>query len=135
MNNKKTISDLAQSPKTVQAISPEGQSLLQGEAACAATLPTEDFSTQVKAKSPRRKFTTEYKLKFLAAYEACDNSLARGELLRKEGLYQSRITAWRQQRDAGKFSKQAQNKTSNKMPCLFWCCAKHSIFPEPNIIV
>ena len=65
------------------------------EVAGATTASTKPVSTQVKATSPRRQFTAEYKLKCLAAYEACDNSLARGELLRKEGLYQSRISAWR----------------------------------------
>lgn len=71
-------------------------------------------NVQVKAAvrpAPRRKFSTAYKLKILDAYDACDNSLARGELLRKEGLYSSRISTWRKQRDEGKYSPRAKNKT------------------------
>ena len=61
---------------------------------------------QVSAQqSPRRSFSTVYKVKILAAYEACTNALSRGELLRKEGLYMSRISSWRKQRDAGRLGK------------------------------
>jgi transposase-like protein len=55
---------------------------------------------QVKPKkhySTRRSFDTAYKLRILAAFDACESAVERGTLLRKEGLYHSRITAWRQQ--------------------------------------
>ena len=53
---------------------------------------------QVKATSTaRRKFTNGYKLKILTAFDACSNALERGALLRREGLYHSRISAWRNQ--------------------------------------
>lgn len=57
-------------------------------------------SQQVRAKksyTPRRSFDTAYKLRILAAYDACETTSARGALLRKEGLYHSRIAAWKQQ--------------------------------------
>ncbi len=71
---------------------------------------------QVNAKqtAPRRTFTTEYKLKILEAYEACDNSLARGELLRSEGLYSSRISSWKQQRDVGRLGATNNKKATSK---------------------
>lgn len=47
--------------------------------------------------SPRRSYDTAYKLRILSAYDACENASARGALLRKEGLYHSRICAWKQQ--------------------------------------
>ena len=54
----------------------------------------------------------------LDAIDACDNATQRGTLLRKEGLYHSRITAWRQQRDAGKLtaskSKNGAQHAKNK---------------------
>ena len=112
---KLSSSKLEQSQSARQATSTEGLPSPEGETACLAVSSTKPVSTQVKTRSPRRKFSTEFKLKFLADYEACANALARGELLRKEGLYHSRITAWRQQRDQGKLGKQVQNKTSNKM--------------------
>lgn len=113
--NKKTVSDSTRHSKGAEAILPEGPQLPQGDVASAATLQPESVSTQVRTKTLRRHFSVEYKLNFLAAYEACDNALARGELLRREGLYHSRITAWRQQRDAGKFGKPTKNKSDNKM--------------------
>ncbi len=46
---------------------------------------------------PRRKFTKAYKLQILTSYDACSNALERGTLLRREGLYQGCISAWRNQ--------------------------------------
>jgi transposase-like protein len=48
----------------------------------------------------RRQFSAKYKAKVLAEYDALDRS-ARGAMLRREGLYSSLITTWRQQRDKG----------------------------------
>jgi transposase-like protein len=48
----------------------------------------------------RRQFSAKYKTKILAEYDACPRS-ARGELLRREGLYSSLIITWRRQRDEG----------------------------------
>jgi transposase-like protein len=48
----------------------------------------------------RRQFSAKYKAKILAEYEALPRS-ARGELLRREGLYSSLITTWRRQSDEG----------------------------------
>jgi hypothetical protein len=53
---------------------------------------------QVQAnKSPKRHFTKAHKLKVLTAYNACTSASERGALLRREGIYHSRISAWRQQ--------------------------------------
>lgn len=46
--------------------------------------------------SPKRKFTAHYKQQIISAYNDCNSSLDRGALLRKEGLYSSHITKWRQ---------------------------------------
>jgi len=69
--------------------------------------------TQVKSKrkyAQRRSFTNAYKLKMLAAYDACKNTQERGELLRREGLYQSRIYAWRSQQQSDKLNKNYKSK-------------------------
>jgi transposase-like protein len=50
--------------------------------------------------SGRRQFSAKCKARILAEYEAVDRS-ARGALLRREGLYSSIISTWRQQRDRG----------------------------------
>jgi len=57
--------------------------------------PIPDAQVKTGQRATRRKFSVAYKVKILAQYEACSNALARGELLRKEGLYHSRLTAWR----------------------------------------
>jgi len=68
---------------------------------------------QVKARrtAPRRQFSTTYKLKIIEKYDACTNALARGSLLRKEGLYHSLLSNWRKQCDEGKVGNSVQQKT------------------------
>jgi transposase len=55
---------------------------------------------QVRERATRRTYTAKYKLQILAEYEGLDKS-GRGALMRREGLYSSLITTWRQQRDKG----------------------------------
>jgi transposase-like protein len=52
------------------------------------------------ARPQRRRFTAEYKQAILAEYEAAPDG-EKGSVLRREGLYSSQITEWRQARDAG----------------------------------
>ena len=61
--------------------------------------------------TPRRKFTKAYKLKILTAYDACSNALDRGALLRREGIYHARISAWRKQLGVSDGGKKAASKT------------------------
>jgi transposase len=70
------------------------------------------LDTQVKIKqqrAPRRKFSNAYKLQILNALDACKNSNERVALLRKEGLYYARVSAWKKQIENGKLP-------SNKTP-------------------
>ncbi len=55
---------------------------------------------QVPERARRRTYTAKYKRDVLAEYEGCDRA-GRGALLRREGLYTSLISAWREQRDKG----------------------------------
>lgn len=55
---------------------------------------------QVPERARRRTYTAKYKAAILAEYEACDRA-GKGALLRREGLYTSLISAWRDQRDRG----------------------------------
>jgi hypothetical protein len=73
----------------------------------ASKIPEPSLDPQVKIKkpySPRRSFDTAYKLRVLSAYDACETSVDRGALLRKEGLYHARIAAWKQQLNNSKLS-------------------------------
>lgn len=55
---------------------------------------------EVPERARRRTYTAKYKQQVLAEYEAADRA-GRGALLRRENLYSSLISAWRDQRDSG----------------------------------
>ena len=54
----------------------------------------------LERSSGRRQFSAKYKAKILAEYDTLGRR-ERGALLRREGLYSSLITNWREQRDKG----------------------------------
>jgi transposase len=56
---------------------------------------------QVIPKAKRRTFSDEYKMRILDEVDACTKHGAIGALLRREGLYSSHISTWRQQRAQG----------------------------------
>jgi len=53
----------------------------------------------VEAKPVRRRFTAEYKLRILREVERAKEPGEVGAILRREGLYSSHLTHWRQERD------------------------------------
>ena len=55
----------------------------------------------VPEKPVRRRFTAEYKLRILREADRCTEPGQLGALLRREGLYSSHLSTWRQQRDEG----------------------------------
>lgn len=55
---------------------------------------------EVPSRAKTRTYTAAYKARILSEYEALDKA-GKGALLRREGLYTSLISAWRQQRDHG----------------------------------
>jgi transposase len=59
-------------------------------------------------KPKRRRFTAEYKLEILEQAETCTRPGEIGELLRREGLYTSHLTAWRKQRKTGALKELAK---------------------------
>jgi len=63
-------------------------------------METERPDPEVREKADRRTFTAEYKIRILSEVERCREAGAIGALLRREGLYSSHLTKWRQQRDA-----------------------------------
>ena len=58
-------------------------------------------STEVPERPIRRTFTADYKRRILREADACTESGAKAALLRREGLYASRLTEWRGARDRG----------------------------------
>jgi transposase-like protein len=66
---------------------------------------------EVPAKATRRRFTPEYKLRILKEADACADL---GALLRREGLYSSNLTTWREQMDRGVLSALSPKKRGRK---------------------
>ena len=52
-------------------------------------------------QAKRRAFTAAYKARIVQEYDQLQTGRERGALLRREGLYSSHITDWRNSRDAG----------------------------------
>ena len=73
---------------------------------------------QKKQYAPRRSFDVAYKTRIMAAYDACESSATRGALLRREGLYHSRIAAWKQQQARGKTKLAKGEKNAVRMDQL-----------------
>ncbi|GIF09964.1 hypothetical protein Asi03nite_75020 [Actinoplanes siamensis] len=68
---------------------------------------------EVPAKARSRSYSAAYKARILEEYESLDKA-GKGALLRREGLYSSLITTWRQQRDRG--ARQALARRAGRPP-------------------
>ena len=69
---------------------------------------------EVPERPVRRRFLAEYKLQILRQADACDESGQLGELLRREGLYSSHLSTWRQQREQGTLHALSPKKRGRK---------------------
>ena len=54
------------------------------------------MKTEVVAKGKRRQYPAEYKLRILREVEECKGAGEVGALLRREGLYSSLVSRWRE---------------------------------------
>jgi transposase len=61
----------------------------------------ESMMTEVVAKAKRRQHTAEYKLRILRELDECTGKGDIGAVLRREGLYSSLVSKWREQREQG----------------------------------
>jgi transposase-like protein len=68
----------------------------------------------VPEKPVRRRFTAEYKIRVLREADRATGPGQLGALLRREGLYSSHLTTWRQQRDAGTLAGLAPKRRGPK---------------------
>ena len=71
-----------------------------------------------KNSKPRRSFSQSYKKRVLAAFDACSDATERGKLLRREGLYHSRISAWKKQQASGKLDITQEHNGKHIAPRL-----------------
>ena len=70
----------------------------------------------VPEKPERRHFTAEYKLRIVREADDCDQLGQVGALLRREGLYSSHLSTWRQQREAGTLAGLTPKRRGRKAP-------------------
>ena len=72
-------------------------------------------SPEVLEKATRRKFSVKYKARILGKADACKGKPgALGELLRKEGLFSSQLSAWRKHREKGQMQGLVPKKRGRK---------------------
>jgi len=71
---------------------------------------------EVVPKAKRRQFTAKYKLSILKEADRCTERGQIGELLRREGLYSSHLSKWRQQRARGQLQGLAPKRRGRKPP-------------------
>jgi transposase len=69
---------------------------------------------EVVPKAKRRQFNAKYKLRILEEADRCTERGQIGELLRREGLYSSHLSKWRQQRARGQLQGLAPKKRGRK---------------------
>ena len=76
----------------------------------------------VLEKPVRRRFLAEYKLRILQQADRCTASGQLGALLRREGLYSSHLSTWREQRSqgmlAGLTAKRRGRKANSDAPLV-----------------
>jgi len=70
--------------------------------------------TEVVEKAKRRQYTAEYKLRILREVDACTRRGEVGALLRREGLYSSLVSKWRQQSERGSLTGLGMRKRGPK---------------------
>lgn len=69
---------------------------------------------EVRPKANHRRFTAEYKKRILDEVDACTRPGEIGALLRREGLYSSLLSKWRQQRAEGTLAALAPQRRGPK---------------------
>ena len=75
---------------------------MDGQANVREMVPTPrppERDVEVPARAERRQFTAAYKQRILEEADRCTEAGEIGALLRREGLYSSLLSKWRQQRD------------------------------------
>ena len=69
---------------------------------------------EVLPRAERRQFSGQYKLRILEEVDRCTERGQIGALLRREGLYSSHLSKWRQQRAEGQLQALSAQKRGRK---------------------
>ena len=73
---------------------------------------------EVVLQAKRRQFSAQYKLRILEEADRCTERGQIGELLRREGLYSSYLSKWREQRERGQLQGLAPQKRGRPAQAL-----------------
>jgi transposase-like protein len=71
--------------------------------------------TEVVVKAKRRQHSAEYKLRILREVDECQGKGEVGALLRREGLYSSLVSKWREQRERGGLTGLSEHRRGPKV--------------------
>jgi transposase-like protein len=74
-------------------------------------MASEPIGSDPAPRPKRRTFTSEYKLRIVAEYDAAPRN-EKGAVLRRERLFHSHVKEWRAARDAGALEKLIDRRTS-----------------------
>lgn len=69
---------------------------------------------EVEPRAKRRQFSVAYKVRILEQAEQCRERGEVGALLRREGLYSSHLSKWRQQQQAGQLDQSRKRGRKSK---------------------
>ncbi|MBN1427296.1 MAG: transposase [Anaerolineae bacterium] len=69
----------------------------------------------MQPRATRRQFSAAYKRQILAEADACREPGGIGALLRREGLYSSHLTKWRQQMSEGRLNDKPRGYPPNPL--------------------
>ena len=72
--------------------------------------------TEVLARPVRRKFPTEYRRRIVEEAEKCTKPGEIGALLRREGLFSSHLSKWREQYRRGQLSEGRRGRKTTRQP-------------------
>ena len=75
----------------------------------------ENGKTEVVVKAKRRQHSAEYKLRILQELDACSGKGEIGAVLRRERLYSSLVSKWREQREKGSLNGLSGQKRGPKV--------------------
>jgi transposase-like protein len=75
-----------------------------------ALAPGAGVNAEVLPRAQRRRFSADYKRRILHEADQCRQPGQIGALLRREGLYSSHLSCWRQQRERGELGTLPRGK-------------------------
>jgi transposase-like protein len=92
----------------------------------------EYVTPEVSERPVRRQFTAEYKLQVLRELDGCKELGDVGRVLRREGLYSSLVSCWRQVRDRGSVAELAPKKRGRKVEATNPLAAKYILLEREH---